>query len=241
MRAPFIGLGTGRCGTNSLTEILDSCERVGARHESVPTPWYEADENLGKLIMRLKRAQKEDVVAGEIACQLLPHVPALRDPIPDLKIICLHRPRAEVIRSSLENLRCLLRPVNRHRNEWARLYPIIDALDDEQAWGFWWDYYEAAMSKIPQPVFHMEHMDLNDDAKLRALFNFLEIPEADQVFLEHRRYGRRRFVIPDEFKTEKQMVDAKGPEWWARYFDSCKKAGIKVGRVAEEMTMKVVQ
>jgi len=97
-RIPFVGIGTGRCGTVSLSRIIGACRHVCCTHERFVTNWYTPKESrLIKLKNFLLESYESGELHGEIQPHLLPHVPLLRKWIPELRIICLHRPCEEVV------------------------------------------------------------------------------------------------------------------------------------------------
>lgn len=195
MRA-FIGVGPGRCGTTSLARILNGCKNTMVTHEAYPSPWYKAERNIGALVLAMRGSG--GVLTGDVSCTHLPHLGALRDPIRDLKIVCLHRHKDEVVRSFMKRKHLPpLRPSDREirMNNLARmgydpestlLWPVIDAASSEQAWGFYWEMAEEIMAGIADPVLHLQMRQLNDDFSLEKLFDFLEIPESDRVFPKQR-------------------------------------------------------
>ncbi len=207
MRA-FVGVGTGRCGTNSLTRIVGACRDTSVYHERYIGPWYGAPNR--ELLLRIEESKSE--LFGEVQCQLLPHLAELRRRWPDLPIVCMHRAEDEVVKSHIDNIRPMLRPIDK-KGGVTEHYPVIDAHTHKQALHFWWRLYEEATQGIPGKVIHLGMSELNDDDRIVNLFDFLGIPENDRVLLEHRRYGMQGFELDDtEIKVRKRM----GVEWLRR-------------------------
>ena len=97
-RTPFVGVGTGRCGTNSLTEIVDACKNASVTHERYQLNWYEVNENLGKMLSEFRAIAKDGVLAGDVSQANAPHVGELRSSFPALKVVCLHRDKTSTRR-----------------------------------------------------------------------------------------------------------------------------------------------
>jgi len=199
MRA-FIGIGPGRCGTQSLARIVGACHNTYVSHEAFPSEWYENSPNIGKLILAFKQGIHPNWpdaapggLVGEVSCNLLPKIQAIRDPLPDLGIVCLHRPKAEVVESFLRWLkRYSLRPCDRLFNNPDRLnarLPIIDAATAAQSWGFYWEMAEEIMRMVKPPVLHMHTKSLNDDFSVKNLFDFLDMPMCDRVLTDRRKWN----------------------------------------------------
>lgn len=208
---PFLGVGTGRCGTNSLAKIVGACKKTNVTHELFRIPWYEATEDLGHCIRLMREDRQSGIIRGEVSCHMLPHIEGLRDPLGSLNVVCLHRDKYDFVESAEANLKELLRPGDQKRGISGQLYPVIDAVDSRQAWEFWWEFVEATMGEITPPVFHMQMADLNKDHRLIALYDFLGIPQENRVLPEIRKYGVPGIPVEDsELKTRQRM----GESYW---------------------------
>ena len=202
-REGFIGIGTGRCGTVSLVEIVAACSRTSVTHERYLADWYKLDppeDPIRNLIANIEAHRGRDVLCGEVQAHVLPHLPFIRRHLPDTKVVCMHRAKQEVVNSFLSWAPgyTTLRPADKiflmnnpkpGPKTYANKFPIIDAATPEQAWGFWWEFYELMVQSIADPIFHMNVNDLNDDSRVGQLFDFLEIPPKDRVFIEERKHN----------------------------------------------------
>ena len=202
MRPQFIGIGPGRCGTQSLARIVDACKNTRVTHEAYCSAWYKKERPIEALRGHLLGCSVAGILGGDCQSHILPHLPHLRRSIPTLKVVCLHRDKHEVVESFLDWLAGTtnLRPKDKNhrlRNEeirkavWVSRFPTIDADTPRQAWEFYWEMYEAAMSRLDPPVYHLRMESLNEDAALADLFEFLEIPASDRVFPEQRVWNSR--------------------------------------------------
>ena len=192
MRIPFIAIGTGRCGTVSLSRIIGACDNVLCTHESYVTNWYEPKmSKLNKLLEFLEKSYCGNELRGEVQPHILPHLPFFKKRLPHLKIICLHRPCEEVVasflRRGIDKLRPSARPYQKN-TKWVYRLPDIEAHSHADAVRCYWEMYEKYMAEM-EGAFHLQTRELNDDGKIAGLFDFLEIPEEDRVFIEDRVFN----------------------------------------------------
>lgn len=168
MNRMIFGLGTGRCGTDSLTALLNEQPATCARHESIVSPWVP-DANKMKSMLDIMHKYPEEV-AAEIAFYYLPYVPFLMGTYPDTKFICLKRDKEATIASY--DRQTSFNPKNglaernhwtaRNSNHWSdkwRLdpiwdpcYPKYDLPRLESIAQYWEDYYiqaEKYVEKYP--------------------------------------------------------------------------------------------
>jgi hypothetical protein len=102
MRTIVIGLGTGRCGTQSLATFLGQQPYAGVTHESLRLPWI-ADAKRFDSAFRLLLARPGKVI-GDVASYWLPYAPMLAGAVSargglQLRFVYLHRDTDEVVRS----------------------------------------------------------------------------------------------------------------------------------------------
>lgn len=136
-------------------------------------------------------ARSNQMTVGDVALYWLPHVERLRELVPELRVICLKRDREATVDSLTR--KCpgytLVRPEDRHHNpEWWDLMPAIEASSIDQAWRSYYDMYYAKASELPD-VLHVATEDLDRDQTLTQIFDYLEIPTSDRVYLPQRRHN----------------------------------------------------
>ena len=107
----IIGLGTGRCGTMSLSKLLNLQEGADVTHEKfhVGARFSEDDEftyqlaygfKPGKLEYTIKQLSgREAPIVGDVAFYWVNYVGALLKYVPNARFICLKRDRDEVVES----------------------------------------------------------------------------------------------------------------------------------------------
>ena len=192
----LFGLGTGRCGTESLTALLNSQPELLVTHERLPAPWVSDKKFLAKLIKYLQAYQAE--IVGDVAFYHLNYVPLILDIDNRTKFICLKRNKKETVDSY--DRQTSFNPKNGlgERNHWTdrnskfwipnkwrldgvwdKCYPKFD-LDRLDAIAEYWElYYEIANyfeKRFPENfrIFMMQEL-LNEEEMQREMFEFLEI------------------------------------------------------------------
>ena len=211
-----IGVGTGRCGTNSLTRILDNHPSNLVTHEAFKwkvawgSPCNEEFEG------RLLTADRTRSLFGDVSYAHIPYIVGLAERLPGLKVVCMHRDMDGFIDSFLENITPFFR-TNRSAPA-ARYQPKIKAKTDREACGIFWEMCQETMARIPG-AHHMDVADLNSDDALDELGDYLEL-DSDRHFPAHRRYGIRGFPIHERTELRQRTVD---PTWQGRYMESVMK------------------
>jgi len=183
-----IGLGTGRCGTVSLTHLLDSQESAYVTHERpFLLPW-KFDETLAKnKIEQLTSATSS--FTGDVAYYYLPYVEYMIESGIDVSFVCLQRNRFDTIRSYLRKTAGRNHWVDHDGKYWTRdpnydkTYPSYLSSSKEQALGFYYDEYYSTAQKLQEKypdkfkVFNTE--DLNNEASVKEILDFIGV-KADQ-------------------------------------------------------------
>jgi hypothetical protein len=199
----FIGTGTGRCGTMSLANILGVTPRSDVTHERFHPLWYggPAQPAFEEAVRWFKKYdERENHLIGDVSSFWLPHIANLKAEIPDLRVVCLHRDKDQVVESFLKWLAGLsnLRPVDMFvlvqdpiLKLYINLFPTIDHLTAKQAWEVYWDLCEKIMAEIEPPVLHMDMEDLNDNEALDQVHAFLGVNPEDRIKPLRRRYNEQ--------------------------------------------------
>jgi len=192
IRKPFIGLGTGRMGTTSLQKLVGACQNtiVGHEQKQYLTAWHE-DKNIHKidrLIEWLESNAQKGLLVGEVTPSLVPRVDYIRDKI-DVKIICLHRSKEEVVESYMKKCknRSLILPDQKWSN-WCKYAPTISAKDVRTSYEAYWELYERVAADITD-AYHFNTHDLSNKKSLEQLFKFLDIPKGDWEFLKKTKWN----------------------------------------------------
>ena len=198
----LIGCGTGRCGTVSLSKLVDSCEDAVCTHERRPLlPWV-LDEDLLQERIRYFLASEASLV-GDVAYFHLRYLERLLEALPTAKAICLERDREETVESFLWWSNWQNRWQDHDGEEWVTnpvwdvTYPKYDpALSKAEAIGAYWDDYHARIRVIAERyggrVSLFEIDALNAPEGKNAIFDFLEIPEENRRYPQKKRFNTRK-------------------------------------------------
>jgi len=182
----FLGVGPGRCGTQSLANVL------GARHEEHRFPWVPDDEST-----KMARCLAHDKEAY-VGWTYLSHVQILRQYRPLLPIICIHRSRKDTvisharICSGMDRISLLGRTIM-GPTKLNAAYPELDVEPGARAWGVWFDLVEDMMFQIPAPKFDFHMPGLNSDYDLGILCDWLRDQDAlpaGHKIPENRRWDK---------------------------------------------------
>ena len=86
----ILGMGTGRCGTRSLAELLNQQPETEVTHEQPPLfPWIPRSDQ--SIVARLERFERRNSggFTGDVASFYLPYVDQIVSARPDVRIVCL--------------------------------------------------------------------------------------------------------------------------------------------------------
>lgn len=194
-----IGMGTGRCGTLSLTSVLNQQPNTKVTHEQPPLlPWDSPVRTslIHERIRRMRSSRQERMI-GDVASFYLPYVPDIVASEPDVRIVCLKRPREEVVQSFCQWLdkvhplptnHWARRPTEdwHHEPVWTRIFPKYDSIDRETGIRRYWNEYYATAEELVRQwpgnirIFEMRE-SLNTARGLSELLSFVGIPSDQQV------------------------------------------------------------
>ena len=185
MSGGFLGIGTGRCGTYSLAQIL------GVQHGYRFVEWHESRENRPKLQETIEHLTNG---GGTVWHPILPWVDLIRREVPDLKIICLHRGQAAVVRSFVRVHKAKGDPVGFPTRDQQDYFPAHwTYVRPEAYWAEYWSAYENAMNALPREVtFHLQTSELNEDDRLKELIAWLG---RDRAIPTRRHWDKNEQVL----------------------------------------------
>ena len=157
----LLGIGTGRCGLASLAKVLHQQTDVLCSHDEPPRlPWKHGD---GRRVMRERfarfRRSGEARLLGDCASFYLPYVEDAIAEEPEIRIVCLRRPREEVV---ADFGHWVDRTMPLPTNHWARLpapgwhhdpvrtrtFPQYDTQDREEGIRLYWDEYDRRVDEL---------------------------------------------------------------------------------------------
>ena len=224
-----LGVAAGRCGLRSLTGLLNRQRGTQVSHQEPPLmPW---ERMLGRPSIREKierwRRSRDGLCIGDISSSYLPYVADAIECEPDVRIVCLKRPKEEVVRSFCG---WLDRSSPLRINHWAkdpakgwhhdayfsRLFPQYDLSDREEGIRRYWDeYYDRAedyQRRFPKQfrIFDME-LALNTRRGVEELLTFVGIPQSEQVVEIGMRINDGETKPKDAGRHLRMSADPKDP------------------------------
>lgn len=184
----IVGLGTGRCGTQSLATILDSQYRARVEHErhDANIAWEGDELRVGSFVRQCMGARDLDLV-GDISFYYLPYVEHILTIAPHARFICLKRDRQATIKSYMtwtgrRNHWMRHDGAQWKLDKWDRCYPKYPAADKAEAIGLYWDDYyrrsEALEAAHPEAFRVFTTNSLNSEAGQHAIFDFIGLSTA---------------------------------------------------------------
>lgn len=172
----IIGLGTGRCGTVSLTNLLNSQDCCVAEHESNAgkETWGDNFKDLSYYI-----DNKSEKYVCEVSFYNLPYTNQLIAKYDNVKFVILKRDRQEVIDSYMKKTsgrnHLQLHDGTHYKHcVWDSAYPKFkEDVDKAGSIGLFWDMYYNSCADIDQSLcYNMNTDDLNDEVECLNMLNF---------------------------------------------------------------------
>lgn len=187
----IIGLGSGRCGTKSLSHLFDSQPDSSFTHEALPMPWNRNPADAQPEMFR-RLFERDAKYIGDSGYYWINYVGDMIDVKPDAKFICLQRDRQEVIESMWDHSRGL----NTHpTDDWYMMYPRYDT-DRKSAVGLMWDDYRWIANQLIGKYFDSFRVfdvdRLNDEDGVNAILDFAGFLKEDREVLVGIKENQKR-------------------------------------------------
>lgn len=203
----MLGVGSGRCGTQTLAYLIKAQKEFRATHQtfSAIAKWEFSEEYFYKLVSYLRTG------GSDVSFYNLPYVEKLWEVFPDLKVVCLKRDRNETIKSFKK--RSENAPTGRPRNQWTsknsiywknfnwspdplwdKCFPKFDA-PKEEAIGKYWDLYYNKTEKLEKDnpnrfkIYDMYNV-LNLKIDQADLLKFIGVEEDKMKFVLNKKYNK---------------------------------------------------
>lgn len=158
----IIGLGTGRCGSVSLSRFLNDQPEAFAIHEGayedmrVLFPWDGPAETVVDWLHKLAGFAGEQPFLGDTGSYYLPYVEAILAAFPGARFICFERERSGVVRSFAAKTGKRNHWYDHKGKRWKKdsrwdaSFPKFDEKDKETAIGLYWDLYHDMASDLAE-------------------------------------------------------------------------------------------
>lgn len=193
-----LGIGSGRCGTLSLAQLLDAQPIAEVTHERRPLlPWSCGDrETLVSERIATFRRNSADIV-GDIASFYLPYVEEFIRQEPSIRVVVLQRDCEEVVKSfsdwsdhahavRADHWSEHPAPGLHHDPVWSTIFPKYPTTSrDEGIRRYWHEYYERVAELLRAYPENIRHFDMNTALNTAEgqtqLLTFVGIPVDRQV------------------------------------------------------------
>lgn len=225
-RQIILGLGAGQCGSGILAEILNQQPGAHVTHQEPPLLPWAPDPRTSGIEGRFQRMfqRRAEPIIGDVASFYLPYVEEAIRLEPGIRLICLKRPREEVVEGFCRMLDEMFPfPVNHWADEpapgWfhdpiiSRTYPQYDTQDREEGAGRYWDeYYTRADELAARYPDHLRVWDteiLTTPEGVSEVLSFAGIPAASQVIITGER--NQPHAPENQPDTQQRHVDPMDP------------------------------
>ncbi|MDZ7725845.1 MAG: hypothetical protein U5R06_24220 [candidate division KSB1 bacterium] len=215
----IIGLGTGRCGTQSLVGLLNQVPDTHIDHERFPiqATWLANTKYFERICAYLE--QREENIVGDVSFYNLPYVYLFMERYKNIKFIGLRRDKEATLQSydrKTTGRNHFSYPNTDHEHRlWDEKYPKFLDRDKYTAMSDYYDLYygqTAYLEKLfPHKVRVFDMEDLNFRQGVQSIFDFLKIkfPHIDEHFINiHRNVTgeTKTGFTPDQSSVFKRMI-----------------------------------
>lgn len=215
----IIGLGTGRCGTQSLSRFLSNQPGMIVLHEGTiggrdhPFRWQDDHDRVRRWVESLPELLGHPACCGDVGMYFLPYCEFLISLHPGIRFVCLERDRAEVVESFVRHTpgrhpwmhhagsRWRIDPV------WDAAYPKFDEPDKGKAAGLYWDLYHTEVTRLveryPDRVSRFPTESLNSRDGRIAILDFVGFAgprNLDAAFHSNASRGTARLLLRRGFE-----------------------------------------
>jgi len=196
----IIGLGSGRCGTTSLTNLLNFQKDSFFSHEMIPhLNWNFQTLEINTRLEELSKYPAKN--SGDVSCYYLNYVTYINSVLPDTKFICLFREREKVVTSFSNH--CIKRDFwtnnpNREHSPVEVSFPKYPITDKKIAIGMYWDEYYKKASELAKKLsnFRIFHItELNSTRGVKEILDFAGFDKSDQVIRTNVRVLKQQMNI----------------------------------------------
>jgi hypothetical protein len=198
----FIGCGSAKCGSTSLSILLGDCKNIIVKHERdlkrKRLPYVYDREEIDRAIKRFKEYGNY----GEVGFYYLPYIPNFIASFPDIRIICLKRDVDKTVQSYMKNMGDTHPWVYDIKGKYlpdlrfGHCFPKYGTCEKwtitASFYRFWNDYYHRARAyeKVFPNNFKIFSINaLNSRKGQQSIFDFIGIPEEDRVYKKECKYN----------------------------------------------------
>jgi len=193
-----LGIGTGRSGSTSLTELLAAQSHARVTHEMPPILYWDQNTSADAFhINRFKHLLTQYSIVGDVAHWWLPKIEYVIQSIPSVRIVALKREKQETVDSFLKikggNGKGAINHWTPHngdywsKNIWDPCYPKYTTTTLEDALGLYWEHYylevEKLLNKYPNNLQIYATDSLSKADSQREILSFIGLDRKEQVVI----------------------------------------------------------
>jgi len=219
----IISIGTGRCGSVSLSKFLSAQEYVSVLHEGrldshkirKLIKWGNDEKNLFEWLEFLLSLDGNKFV-GDTGMYYLPYIEQIIEKYPQVKIIVMEREKEEVVKSYIKKTTGRNHWFDHDGKEWDKddkwdpCYPKYDIVNKEKALEKYWEDYKSQTDnlilKFPDKIKKWTIQSLNTLNGKNEILNFLNY--------KFDRNINQEFKHNTKLKSEKENFLNKIKKWF---------------------------
>ena len=219
----IISIGTGRCGSVSLSKFLSAQDNISVLHEGrLDThkirkliKWENDEDNLFEWLEFLLSFDENKFV-GDTGMYYLPYIEQIIDKYPEVKIIVMERNKEEVVKSYIKKTKGRNHWFNHDGKEWEKddkwdpCYPKYDINNKEEALEKYWEDYknqtDNLILKFPEKIKKWTIQALNTTSGKNEILNFLNYNLDRNI--------NQEFKHNTKLKSEKENFLNKIKKWF---------------------------
>ena len=219
----IISIGTGRCGSVSLSKFLSAQESISVLHEGrldshkirKLIKWGNDEKNLFEWLEFLLSLDENKFV-GDTGMYYLPYIEQIIDKYPQVKIIVMERDKGEVVKSYIKKTTGRNHWFDHDGKEWDKddkwdpCYPKYDIINKEKALEKYWEDYKSQTDnlilKFPDKIKKWTIQSLNTLNGKNEILNFLNYNLDRNI--------NQEFKHNTKLKSEKENFLNKIKKWF---------------------------
>ena len=219
----IISIGTGRCGSVSLSKFLSAQDNISVLHEGrldshkirKLIKWENDEDNLFEWLEFLLSLDGHKFV-GDTGMYYLPYIEQIIDKYPEVKIIVMERNKEEVVKSYIKKTTGRNHWFDHDGKEWEKddkwdpCYPKYDISNKEEALENYWEDYknqtDNLILKFPEKIKKWTIQALNTTSGKNEILNFLNYNLDRNI--------NQEFKHNTKLKSEKENFLNKIKKWF---------------------------
>lgn len=187
----IFGLGTGRCGTMSLSRLLSYQENSIVSHELGGLPWlsWEKQEGLFKTFIG-NIFNRQSRFIGDVSFYSLPYWKNIVNLDPKSKFIIIKRDKDETVKSYMKKTNGRNHWIQHdgskwRKDVWDKCYPKFETENKEEALELYYEHYYKMCEQIPNELtYWIDTEDLNNKEKCLEMLKWCGFEEPKYAIMK---------------------------------------------------------